>query len=348
MPIDLRSDTVTRPTLAMKKAMLEAAVGDDVFGDDPTVNHLEHTAAARLGKEAALFVPSGTMANQIAIAVQTRPGDEVLLEAGSHPFNYEAGGAAVISGVQISPIPGVQGILDPAAVLAAIRPPNLHHAPAALLCVEDTHNRGGGTFHPIERLDELAAVARRSGLRAHLDGARLFNAAVASGTSVDRRAQGFDTVSFCLSKGLGCPVGSVLCGPRPLIEHARRVRKLLGGGMRQVGFLAAAGLYALESHVQRLADDHARARELAMGLLLAGFDVKLPQTNLVYVDLGDAQAAASALRALDVWTHPVSATRMRLVTHLDIVDADIPKVLAAFDKLPSAVRAVARPTPARG
>ena len=336
--IDLRSDTVTRPTLAMRKAMFEAQVGDDVFGDDPSVNRLESVAAELLGKEAALFVPSGTMANQIAIAVHTRPGDEVIVEVGAHPFNYEAGGAAVISGGQLSPIAGKNGILEAAAVDAAIRPPNVHHTPATLLCIEDTHNRGGGAVHPLERLDELTALAKKRGLATHLDGARLWNAVVASGIPAARRAQGFDTVSFCLSKGLGCPVGSLLCGPAPLIDRGRRVRKLLGGGMRQVGYLAAAGLYALDHHIERLADDHRRARELSMGLMLAQIDVKLPPTTHIYLDVADAYAVRAALHTSGILVHAVSTTRLRLVTHLDFVDADVEAVIRAFDKLPSSIK----------
>lgn len=342
--IDLRSDTVTRPTDAMKRAMFDAAVGDDVFGDDPTTNRLEAVSAELAGKEAALFVPSGTMANQIAIAVQTRPGDEVIVESGAHPFNFEAGAAAVISGVQLSPVVGRGGLLDGALVEGSIRAPNVHHAPATLLCIEDTHNRGGGVIHPLDRLDELAAVAHRHGMGAHMDGARAWNAVVASGIPLARRAQGYTTVSFCLSKGLGCPAGSLLCGPKDLLHRARRVRKLLGGGMRQTGFLAAAGLYALDHHVARLADDHRRARELSMGLLVGGIDVKLPPTNLIYVDLADAVGVAAALGAMGILVHPTSPTRIRMVTHLDIDDAAIAATLSAFDKLPSALKAPARST----
>lgn len=330
----------------MKKAMFEAQVGDDVFGDDPSANRLEAVAAERMGKEKALFVPSGTMANQIAIALHTRPGDEVILEAGAHPFNYEAGGAAVISGVQLSPVPGKNGILEAAAVDAAIRPPNVHHTPATLLTVEDTHNRGGGSVHPLERLDELAALAHKRGLATHLDGARLWNAVVASNTPANRRAQGYDTVSFCLSKGLGCPAGSLLCGPADLIDRGRRVRKLLGGGMRQIGYFAAAGLYALDHHIERLEDDHRRARELSMGLMMAQIDVKLPQTNLVYLDVADAYAVRAALHPSGILVHAVSTTRLRLVTHLDIDDAAVEAVIRAFDKLPSSIKGPPPPPPA--
>jgi threonine aldolase len=339
MPVvDLRSDTVTRPTPAMKQAMVEAPLGDDVFGDDPTVNLLEEVAAKRAGKEAALFVPSGTMANQIAIRVHTQPGDEAILEAGAHPFNYEAGGAAVISGVQLRVVPGKDGILDPADVDAVIRGPDVHFAPPRLLMVEDTSNRGGGTIYPIERLDALAELAARKGLRTHLDGARAFNAVVASGIPLARRVEKYDTVSFCFSKGLGAPAGSVLCGPKDLVATARRVRKMLGGGMRQAGILAAAALFALENHVDRLAEDHRRARELSMGLLMAGYDVKLPQTNLIYVTLKDAPAAQAWLREQGIWALPVAPNRMRLVLHLDVDDAGVNATIKAFEKMPASLR----------
>lgn len=233
MWVDLRSDTVTRPTAAMRRAMAEAEVGDDVFGEDPTVNLLEARVAELLGKEAGLFVPSGTMANQIAIRVLTEPGDEVILEADAHPFHYEAGGAAVIAGVTLRLLPGVRGVLDPAAVRAAIRPPNVHHAPPRLLSVENTANRGGGTVTPVARCEALGAVAAEAGLHTHLDGARLWNAHVASGAPLAAFAAPFTVANVCFSKGLGAPVGSVWTGPRALAEKARRTRKMLGGGMRQ-------------------------------------------------------------------------------------------------------------------
>jgi threonine aldolase len=222
--IDLRSDTVTRPSDAMRLAMAHAEVGDDVLGDDPTVQRLESVCAERSGKEAALFTPSGSMANLIALTLLTRKGDEVLQEGGSHPFNYEAAGASVVAGVQIRPLPGDRGVLDVATVEAAIRPPNDHFAPATLLTLEDTANRGGGTVYPLERLDALTALARERGLQVHLDGARVFNAVVKSQVPLARRARDMDTVSFCFSKGLGAPVGSVLCGDRDAMVVARRIR----------------------------------------------------------------------------------------------------------------------------
>ena len=329
-PIDLRSDTVTRPSPGMRRAMAEAEVGDDVYGEDPTVNRLEAVAAERLGKEAALFVPSGTMANQIAIRCQTEPGDEVMVEAGAHPFHYEAGGTGLISGVLLRTLPGEGGVLDPALVAATFRDADVHAAPQTLVCVEDTSNRGGGTVWPLERLDAVAAAAHAHGAATHMDGARLFNAVVASGIDPARRAAGYDTVSFCLSKGLGAPVGSLLCGRRERVHKARRVRKSLGGGMRQAGFLAAAGLYALEHHVQRLGDDHARAAALAHGLGELGLVVAAPPTNMLYLELPEARSVVAALRERGVLCSAVDARRIRLVTHLDVDDAGIRRTVQAF------------------
>lgn len=328
--IDLRSDTVTRPTAAMKAAMVEAPLGDDVLGDDPTVQALEAAAAARAGKEAALFTPSGTMANIIAIALHTRPGDEILLEDGAHPLNYEAGGAAVVAGVQIRPIPADRGLLVPEQVEQRIRPDNDHFAPATLLGVEDTSNRGGGTVYPLDRLDALTALAHDRGLKCHLDGARVFNAVVQSGIPLARRVRDFDTVSFCFSKGLGAPVGSVLCGTAEDMHRARRIRKLLGGGMRQSGVLAAACLYALDHHVERLADDHRRAQDLVSGLNAKGYRTEPCDTNLVYVHLDDAPAMQARMEQAGVLALPVGPTMMRLVTHLDVDDEGIQRALDCF------------------
>ncbi|RME21669.1 MAG: low-specificity L-threonine aldolase [Deltaproteobacteria bacterium] len=330
--IDLRSDTVTRPTPAMRRAVASAEVGDDVYGEDPTVNRLEALAAERLGKERALFLPSGTMGNQVAIRCHTEPGDEVIVEDGAHPFHYEAGGAALISGVLLRRIAGTAGVIDPAALQAEFRDEDVHHAPQRLVCVEDTSNRGGGTVWPLAHLDEVAAVAHRHGAATHMDGARLFNAVVASGIPATRRVRGYDTVTFCLSKGLGAPVGSLLCGPAEVIAKARRVRKALGGGMRQAGLLAAAGIHALEHHVDRLADDHARAAALARGLARRGLEVQPPQTNMVYVTVDDARALVARLRDHGVLCGAVGADRIRLVLHLDIHDEDVDATLAAFDR----------------
>ena len=331
--IDLRSDTVTRPSPSMRRAIADAEVGDDVLGDDPTVQRLEAMAAERLGKEAALFTPSGTMANQLAISCHTRPGDEVLMEAGAHPFNYEAGGAALISGVQTRTIEGTRGLFTGADVAAQFRPKNDHFCPLTLVCAEDTANRGGGTVWPLEQLDQVAAAAKSGGAATHLDGARLFNAVVASGVPAARRARDFTSVSICLSKGLGAPVGSLLCGPRDFIRRARRMRKALGGGMRQVGILAAAGEIALGENVQRLVDDHARARVLASGLERAGYTVRPPDTNMLYVDVPDGPTWEAALNERGVRTLAVGPQQLRLVTHLDVGDAAIQRTIETFCEL---------------
>lgn len=328
--IDLRSDTVTQPTDGMRRAMIEAPLGDDVLGDDPTVRALEARCAALAGKQAAVFVPSGTMANLIAICVHTRPGDEIVMHVDAHPFNYESAGAAAIAGVQIRALGGPRGVMAPAELAASIRPDDEHAPRSSLLCVEDTSNRGGGKVQPLDNTDQLCAVARANGLATHLDGARVWNAVVASDAPLTRRARDFDTVSFCFSKGLGCPAGSILCGSTEAIAAARRWRKRLGGGMRQAGVLAGAALYALDHHVARLADDHAKARELAMGLMIDGFTVETPETNILLVDVPDAAARVRALAAHGVRCFDVAPGRLRLVTHLGIAAEDVNPVLAAF------------------
>ena len=298
--IDLRSDTVTLPTADMLRAMTSAPLGDDVFGDDPTVNRLEETAADLTGKEAALFVPSGTMGNLLGLLVNARSGQEVIADADSHLFLNEAAGAAVVGGIQIRQVPTERGILSPAQVLDAVRPDDDDHQPlSAAVTIENTHNWHGGVAWSLADLHDLAETARSHGLAVHTDGARIFNAAVAIGTDVRSVARYTDTISFCLSKGLCCPVGSVLCGPAEKIRQARRWRKMLGGGMRQAGVLAAAGLVALDTMVDRLADDHQNARTLAEGLAeLPGIDCDLSrvQTNLVYFRLKE-MAATSFLAA---------------------------------------------------
>lgn len=328
--IDLRSDTVTLPTPGMLEAMTTAPLGDDVLGDDPTVLVLEERCAALSGKEASLFVPSGTMANLIAIGIHTRPGDEILMHLDAHPFHYEAAGAAAFAGVQIRTLPGVRGVMSPDDVRAAIRADDVHAARSSLLCVEDTHNRGGGKVQPLDNTDTLCAVARENGLRTHLDGARVWNAVIESGVPLVRRARDFDTVSFCFSKGLGAPVGSILCGTRAAIHEARRMRKRLGGGMRQTGILAAAALYALDHHVARLAEDHLRARELAMGLMIEGFDVEAPETNIVQVNVTGAPAFTGLLAEHGVRCFAVGPDRLRLVVHLGITEADLTPTIGAF------------------
>src|SRR5947209_3024295 len=258
--IDLRSDTVTRPTPGMRAAMQAAEVGDDVFGEDPTINRLQERVAALLGKEAALYVPSGTMSNQICIKAHTQPGDELLCEATCHVYNYEAGGPAVLSGVTCRTIEGDYGVLDITQLEDKVRPVNDHLVRTRVVCLENTHNRGGGRVYPLEKVQAISAWAHRHGLIMHLDGARLWNAVVATGTPAREWARHFDSVSVCFSKGLGAPIGSALAGTRDFVTRAKRVRKLLGGGMRQAGVAAAGALYAVEHHVERLAEGHPNAR----------------------------------------------------------------------------------------
>ncbi|NJD66030.1 MAG: low-specificity L-threonine aldolase [Chloroflexi bacterium] len=339
--IDLRSDTVSKPSDAMRHAMASAEVGDDVFGDDPTVRALEERAAGLLGKEAALFVPSGTMANLLAVMTHTRPGDEILLGDQCHIFQYELGGAARIANVLTRPLANHDdGAIAPDAVAAAIRQENLHSPGTTLLCLENTHNRCGGAALPVTVIDELAAVARERKVAVHLDGARVFNAAAALGVPAARIARDCDSVSFCLSKGLGCPVGSLLCGPGQFIERARRNRKLLGGGMRQVGILAAAGLYALDHNITRLSEDHANARVLADGLRkLAPFRTNDPATNIVVADITEGRLPdwLAAFEQQGVLAVAFGPQRMRLVTHINITRNDVDQALARIASIAGAV-----------
>jgi threonine aldolase len=326
--IDLRSDTVTRPTFSMREAMAGAEVGDDVYGEDPSVNLLQRTAAELLGKEAAILMPSGTMANQIAIRALTEHGDVVLAGEGAHLLRYESGGAAALSGVQVKTI-GTGGLFDADDVRAALHPGDHHFAPVKLVTLENTHNTAGGRVFPFEQLHRVTTAAREFGLRLHLDGARLFNAVVATGIPAARWAEPFDTVSFCVSKGLGAPVGSLVCGSAVLIDRVHRFRKMYGGGMRQAGILAAAGLYALEHHVERLAQDHANARRLAAGLAGMGLRVDpRPETNMVLFWVDDTIGFLRALQTRGVLMNPVADRRFRAVTHLDVSDADIDDALA--------------------
>ena len=339
--IDLRSDTVTQPDGAMRRAMAEADVGDDVFGDDPTVNRLEAIAAARLGKEAAIFVPSGTMANLVSVLSWTKPTDEVLLGDESHIFNYEVAGAARVGGVQLRALANLpDGSLTEADVHAAIREPNIHAPRSALLCLENTHNRCGGAALPLAETETLAAIAHGAGMAVHLDGARIFNAAVASGIEAEALAAPADSVSFCLSKGLAGPVGSLVCGPRDFIERARRERKMLGGGMRQAGVLAAAGIHALTYNVERLADDHVNARTLAEGLSRLGpFALDPPATNIVVLRVieGTRDAWLAALAETGVRAVAFGAGRIRMVTHRDVDAAAIEEALGRIERAVVAV-----------
>ncbi len=342
--IDLRSDTVTRPTPEMRRAIAEAEVGDDVFGDDPTVALLERTVAERLGKEAALFVPSGTMANQLAVAVWTRPGDEILLEAESHVFLYEGGGPAAISGASVHPVPGIRGLVTAAALRAALRPSNVHYPPSALLVLENTHNRAGGRVLPLAGMRETVEAAREAGMRVHLDGARIWNASVASGIPESEYAAMFDSVGVCLSKGLGAPVGSLFCSRREVVERARFVRKRLGGGMRQAGILAAAGLHALRHHRDRLADDHRRARllaEAASGIEGLEIDPADVETNIlrIGVSAGTPEKWCEELARLHVRAVPFGPTAIRAVLHLDVDDEDLSAAIDAFRECSRRMRA---------
>ena len=332
--VDLRSDTVTRPTPAMRRAIAEAEVGDDVFGDDPTVIELERRCAELAGKEAALYVPSGTMGNQLAVNALTTPGDEVVLEAESHIFLYEQGGMAANSGCLAHVVGGERGVLPVDALTAALRSADDDHvARIALVCAENTHNRAGGAIVPLEKLRELAAAARERGLRVHLDGARLWNASVASGVPIATWAACADTVMMCFSKGLGAPIGSILVGDGGAIRKARRTRKRWGGGMRQVGILAAACLYALDHHVARLAEDHARARRLAAGIRTTGVHCPEPDTNIVLATLGPPLSPAAVVQRLEsrgVRMVPFGIGRIRAICHLDVDDAGIERAIAEF------------------
>ena len=337
--IDLRSDTVTRPTPAMRRAMAQAEVGDDVFGEDPTTRRLEETVAELLGKEAALFVPSGVMGNQLAIKVHTRPGDEVILEENYHIVHYESGAPGVLSGVQLRTVRGHRGILHADDVRAAVRPGFYWEPQTRMVSLENTINRTGGNIYPLEAIHEVAAVVREHHLAFHLDGARLWNASVATGISEADFARPFDTVSVCLSKGLGAPVGSVLAGTKTLIQQARRYRKMFGGGMRQTGILAAAGLYAIHHHRERLADDHEKARRLAAGLAeipLFELNPAEVETNIVMFDVKQPHTAEEILQAFageGILMVPFGPRTIRATTHLDVSMNDIETTLYVAHQL---------------
>jgi threonine aldolase len=335
--VDLRSDTVTKPTPLMRKAMAKAEVGDDVFGEDPTVNALQAKVAKILGKEASIFVPSGTMGNQLAIKSHTQPGDEVIIEATSHPYNFEGGASAALSGIQFYCLKGVRGILDASQFEEAIRPDDHHFPVTKLICLENTHNRGGGSIYPIERIAEISRLARSKGLLVHLDGARLWNASVASGIKPQEYARWADSVSVCLSKGLGAPIGSLVAGTKTFIDRVHRFRKMFGGGMRQAGIIAAAGIYALDHHIDRLKEDHQNAKRLALGLKeIKGIsiDPEEVETNIVIFDIAEMGMTAAQVRdemkKKGVLIHAFGKTQIRLVTHLDVSKEDIEVALKAF------------------
>ncbi|MCS6977079.1 MAG: aminotransferase class I/II-fold pyridoxal phosphate-dependent enzyme [Gemmatales bacterium] len=359
--IDLRSDTVTKPTPGMRAAMAAAEVGDDVFFDDPTVNRLQERVAELLGKEAALFVPSGTMSNQICLRAQTQPGDEIICEAGCHLYNYEAGGPAVLSGLMCRTVQGEHGILDVSQLVGLIRPDNEHQVRTRMVCLENTHNRGGGSIFPLEKIAAISEWARRNGLLMHLDGARLMNAVVATGVPAKTWASYFDSVSICFSKGLGAPIGSALAGTKEMVARARRIRKVLGGGMRQVGVLAAAALYALDHHVERLREDHDNAQILAQAvvdspgvrlyppkietnILYMVIESPLPSTSSAATDgngAGPVLAApgspapivANLLKQHGVLAIPTSSHAIRMVTHLDVSKTQVERAAEVIRKV---------------
>ncbi len=336
-PIDLRSDTVTKPTPAMRRAMAEAEVGDDVYGEDPTVKALERRTAELLGMEAALFVPSGTMANQIAVGIHARPGDELICDPTAHVYVWEGGGLARLWGVTARTLPTVRGVWTLDDLRDKIRPDDGHYARTRLLCLENTHNRGGGTVSPMEAVAQVSGWARSHGLAIHLDGARLMNAVVATGVPAREWGRHFDTVSLCFSKGLGAPVGSALAGPAAMIREGHRLRKVLGGGMRQAGILAAAALFALEHHVGRLVDDHAHAAILARAVEETpglGLESGPVETNLVWIAvdpaLGTASEVAARLRAEGVLVSALGEQVVRACTHLDVSRAQAEAASAAI------------------
>ena len=338
--IDLRSDTVTRPTPAMLAAMWAAPVGDDVYEEDPTVRRLEEAAAARFGMEAGLFCPSGTMTNQIAIKAHTEPLSEVICEQTAHVYLWEVGGIAFHSSASVALLVGDRGRLTAAQVEAAIRPDNVHYPTTRLVCLENTHNRGGGSCYSWDDMAAISEVAKRHGLARHLDGARIFNALVATGQRSEDYNQVFDSISVCLSKGLGAPVGSVLLGTKAFIQKCKRIRKVMGGGWRQAGYLAAAGLYALENNVDRLADDHRRAARLAEVLRQQPYvtEVLAPETNLVIFRLHERQPSADFLAALEaqgIRASNFGPQWIRFVTHLDVDDAMMDRIEAALSMVNS-------------
>ncbi len=338
--IDLRSDTFTQPTGAMRDFMIKAEVGDDVFGEDPTANQLQQMMAELLGKEAALFVASGTQANQISINAHTQPGQEVICDYNSHIFNYESGAAGMLSGVQLHPLIGKYGHPSADQIEEVIRPADDHYPQTSLICLENTHNRAGGTIFPLEEIKKIAELAGRKGLRMHLDGARLWNAAAATGITLAEYASNFDSVALCFSKGLGAPVGSIVVGTHEFIRKAHRYRKAYGGGMRQIGILAAACLFAVENHFELLIGDHHHARMLAETFVsLPGFTVDLDkvETNIVIVDVSatgkDAFEITRMLKEKGILVLPFSSTKIRLVTYLNLTHNDILQAIEILKKL---------------
>jgi threonine aldolase len=335
--IDLRSDTVTKPSKEMRKAMADAEVGDDVFGDDPTVNRLQARIAEMLGKEAALYVPSGSMGNAVCLRAQTVPGNEVIIERSGHIVNYEVANVAAFSGLQTSMVDGSYGVITQEQVEPLLKTESLHTPGTRLICIENTHNRAGGTIFPLFEMRKLRALADERGIAIHLDGARLWNAHVADGIPLADYAECADSVSVCFSKGLGAPIGSCVAGTKEFVDRARRVRKMLGGGMRQVGIIAAAAIYAIENNIGRLAEDHSNARLLAEGLSKiegVGVDLESVHTNIVIFDVSRSGRTAPEItekwKEKGVLSLPVSGERVRIVTHLNVTSEDCERALDLF------------------
>lgn len=336
--IDLRSDTFTKPTRGMMTAMMNADVGDDVFHEDPTVNRLEEVAAEMFGKDAAIYCASGTMSNQVAIKCHTQPGDEVICDRNAHVYIFEGGGIALNSSAQVKTVEGNRGRITADQVLAAINPDDVHKARTSLVCLENTSNRGGGSCYDFGEIEKIKLVCTTNNLPLHLDGARLFNALVAKGETTRQYGKAFDSISICLNKGLGCPIGSILIGNRDFIRQAKRVRKVFGGGMRQAGFMAATGVYALEHHVQRLELDHIHAKQISEALLKKDFvrSILPVETNIIIFELGEpftAKSFAALLREKDIFALPVSANQVRFVTHLGVTEVMVKKTLSLINQL---------------
>ena len=338
MIIDFRSDTVTKPSAAMLEAMMKAKVGDDVFGEDPSINELENMGASMFGMEAALFCPSGTMTNQIAIKCHTQPGDEVICDESSHIYQYEGGGIAFNSGASVKLIQGNYGRITAQQVKAVIQPDDAHRAHSSLVALENTSNRGGGSCYDFEEIKKIGEVCKENKLAFHLDGARLWNALVAKNETAIQYGETFDSISICLSKSLGCPVGSLLLGKKDFIKKARRVRKVFGGGMRQAGFIAAAGVYALQNNIERLAEDHAHTKQIAAAIAEKEFvHMLLPvETNIIIFELKENLTApdlVARLKEHSILGYAISPNRVRLVVHLDINKEMVSKTIDVFNQL---------------
>jgi threonine aldolase len=338
MLVDYRSDTVTKPTAGMMDAMMNAKVGDDVFGEDPSINELEALAANMFGMEASLFCPSGTMTNQIAIKCHTQPGDEVICDESAHVYQYEGGGIAFNSGSSVKLLTGDRGRISAEQVKNSFNADDNHKAHTSLVCIENTSNRGGGSCYDFEEIKNIRKVCTENNLKFHLDGARLFNALVEKQETPEQYGEAFDSISICLSKSLGCPVGSLLVGKKDFIKKARRVRKVFGGGMRQAGFLAAAGIYALQNHLERLKEDHARAKQIGCALQKKSFvKLLLPvETNIIIMELDNSMTAPAFVEKMkeeDVLPYAITTNRVRFVVHLDITDAMIEKTVDMIGKI---------------